>query len=123
MKTKLPTKLGPYWWREPDSTDPKDWQPVIVVRRYDDSLVVVSVGNDRPVPLENCEGQWSPCHKPDEGVEAWAVYAPDGTRIELADTGLEAKQECGSPYPAAWEKLAEFGFTCQKVRVFKEVEG
>lgn len=129
MKTKLPTKEGNYWWRESDSTDTEDWQPVIVVRRDDDSWVVVSVGSDSPVSLEDCDGQWSPCPKPDEGYEAWEVRDDAGDLAGLGRYSWDAKLDCirSSCDPAdareAWNEREDSGYTCKKVRVFKEVEG
>jgi hypothetical protein len=125
---QLPTKPGPYCWRESDG---HEWELV--------TLCGYCVGIGRlwcPTKRafhDDMQGQWLPVPTAeelvelqakakayDEGQEAWAVKCPAG---QFAYTGTqdECSRKCVD-LNAADMFLDGQEYTCRKVRVCKEVE-
>ena len=120
MKTNLPTTPGPYWWR---ANDECDWDPVYVredstVPGYEYTVLFPETGVE--IDLPDLRGQWAKAHKPDEGIDAWAVFAPNGNPMIIAMTEQEVINETGSPQPKAWEALQCHGFTCEPVTICRK---
>lgn len=66
--TDLPTKPGPYYWREEEADE---WEPVIVIHHNDPFMepTVKFVVNDFENDLKAMEGQWLRIPTADELVE------------------------------------------------------
>ena len=117
MSTELPTKPGPYYWRESDGDE---WE-IAQVNRFMD---VYFIGCDMPYGLKETGGQWLPIPTAeelvelkatkkmvDEGQEAWAIYDTDG--LFVVTDSVEPNTSFGI-------ELKD-GYTCRKVRVCMEV--
>jgi len=127
MKTELPTKPGPYYWREKDGDE---WEIAQINRCMD----VYFVACDMHYKLRETGGEWLPiptadelvelqaCKKMvDEGQEAWGVFAPAGQCIEI-NTIANCEQQV--TYLNETDMFLDGQeYTCRKVRVCKEVEG
>ena len=76
MKTELPTKPGPYYWREKDGDE---WQLVCIeIHIYNRNPDVVHLscysGKEmRMLPIKDMGGQWLPIPTADELVELQAA--------------------------------------------------
>ena len=124
---QLPTKVGPYYWRESDGDD---WQLVCIeIHIYNRNPDVVHLslysGEEmRMVPVKDMGGQWLPIPTADELVELQAkakmVDEGDATygiyngkdEFMWSDSSLSLREKADLP----------IGYTCSKVRVCKEVE-
>jgi hypothetical protein len=124
---QLPTKVGPYYWRESDGGE---FQLVTVeLHIYSRNPDVVHLscysGKEmRMLPIKDLQGQWLPVPTAEELVELQAkakmVDEGDATygiyngkdEFMWSDSFLNLREKAGIP----------IGYTCRKVRVCKEVE-
>ena len=142
---QLPTKVGPYYWRESDGDD---WQLVCIeIHIYNRNPDVVHLslysGEEmRMVPVKDMGGQWLPIPPAeelvelqsqakayDEGREQWQIWDPCHSKLEMvgrteneAITAFRKSIPSNNP-PEPWSQFLAAGYTCRKVRVCKEVEG
>jgi len=86
----LPTKPGPYYWREKDGDG---WEPVIVIHHNDPFMepTVKFVLNDFENDLKAMEGQWLPIPNAEELMELQAC------KIELQNIVKANAKEWGMP--------------------------
>ena len=122
MKTNLPTTPGPWWFREEDGDE---WELVLVVF-YNDPFIEPTakyVCSEFENDLKAMEGQWAKAHKPDEGVEAWAVFSPSGRFWVGSQSELDAiacAERTSGPDHIMWTELAKRGFTCEPVTIYRK---
>jgi len=135
MKTDLPTKPGPYYWRESDG-DELRWADVFGCS----ANYFASIGL-RTRRTQDLGGQWlripdaaelvelqRKAEAYDEGKEAWAVYK-EGNRVsEIKGTKEAALKywlnifDSYSYYKDSWGTAKQQGYTCRKVRIVEEIE-
>lgn len=133
MKTKLPTKPGPYWWRAKEGDK---WRLIdVYMHSACKMLFGCFMGDYMGRSLADLVGQWSPCPNPDEVKIFYEIQITKlqyGSKVLLrANSKPQAIQDiirhvygsCKGEWMKDWERLQAKGYTCQKVRVFKEVEG
>lgn len=107
MKTNLPTTPGPWWFREEDGDE---WELVLVVF-YNDPFIEPTakyVCSEFENDLKAMDGQWAKAHKPDEGVEAWAVFKKDNEEFLWSEPCLPARI------------FTESAFICEPVTIFRK---
>jgi len=118
---QLPTKPGPYYWREKDGDK---WKLGNVFEHYDKRFhfETFNIGGK---PVVDLQGQWLPIPTAEELVELQAkakAYDEGETQSAVyngkdefmwSDSFLNMREKSGLP----------IGHTCRKVRVCKEVEG
>jgi len=120
---QLPTKPGPYYWRESDGGE---WEIAQINRCMD----VYFVGCDMHYGLKKTGGQWIPIPPAeellelrakakayDEGRDVWSVVTTDGISV-----GIGVQRQCiklATEYNES--PVFQNGYTCRKVRVCKEV--
>jgi hypothetical protein len=140
MSTELPTKPGPYYWREKDGDE---WALGNVFESYDcrEQCLYFETFNISGKPLNDMQGQWLPIPTPDElvelqakakaydeGREQWQIWDPCHSKLEMigqteseAITAFRHSIVSNNP-PEPWSQYLAAGYTCSKVRVCKEVE-
>ena len=120
MSNELPTKAGPYYWREKDGDK---WKLGNVFEHYDKRFYFETF-NIGGKPVVDLQGQWLPIPPAEELVELQAkakmVDEGDATygiyngkdEFMWSDSSLSLREKADLP----------IGYTCSKVRVCKEVE-
>lgn len=114
MKTNLPTTPGPYWYQEEGA---KTWGLFSVDdHNGEGKLSVIGFGDDVAYRLERFpSGQWAKAHKPDEGIEAWAVFDSDGSFFHAGDSHDHAEQYANDMIEATEKK-----HTCEPVTIYRK---
>lgn len=130
ITNKPPTEPGDYHWREKEGDA---WQILNVENHvYNNHPLVCELsyynGEEMDMrPVKGLEGQWSRIPKPDEGAEATVISNKEGVPVGIGGTTKEACQNFlqGSDCPESNVQtlIVRAGYTCKKVRIFKEVEG
>jgi hypothetical protein len=141
---QLPTKPGPYYWRESDGDE---FQLVTVeLHIYNRNPDVVHLscysGKEmRMLPIKDLQGQWLPIPTAEElvklqakakaydkGREQWQIWDPCHSKLEMvgrteneAITAFRKSIPSSNP-PEPWSQYLAAGYTCRKVRVCKEVD-
>ena len=129
IKTELPTKAGPYYWRESDGDE---WTRVFEVRLSESMGLCVNAGFYYET-VQQRGGQWIPIPTAeelvklqekakayDDGTEAWGVYNPAG---QFVLTGDKSNCEQQVDYMNDTDIFTVHQkYTCRKVRVCKEAE-
>ena len=111
----LPTKVGPYYWRESDGDEWEMWHVL------DEGSELTAHQGFNVAFLPDLGGQWLPIPTADELVElqAKAKMVDDGQEAwGLFDTEGKFAVTCPNE-----QKHLTNGWTCRKVRVCKEVVG
>jgi len=134
MSTELPTKPGPYYWREKDGDE---WALGNVFESYDcrEQCLYFETFNISGKPLNDMQGQWLPIPTPDELVELQAkakayvegetaacIFCPDGKFVLARINAILAWDDLEVIKMDIKRDLRKQGYTCHKVRVCKEVE-
>ena len=140
MSTKLPTKPGPYYWREKDG-DEWEIHTVFIDDELNNTLMASCPIDDTWYATENWGGQWLPIPTAEElvelqakakaydkGSEQWQIWDPCHSKLEMigrteseAITAFRHSIVSNNP-PEPWSQYLAAGYTCSKVRVCKEVE-
>jgi hypothetical protein len=135
----LPTKPGPYYWRESDGSE---WEICIVETNDDGELCALLDDEVFWVPVkEKANLQWLPIPTAeelvelqsakkmvDESREQWQIWNPCHSKLEMVgrteDEAITAfrKSIPSSNPPEPWSQFLAAGYTCRKVRVCMEVE-
>jgi len=132
MKTELPTKPGPYYWREKDG-DEWEIHTVFVDYELNNTLMAFCQMDETWYAVENWGGQWLPiptaeelvelqdCKKMvDEGQEAWGVYCPSG---QLVLTGDKSDCEQQVDYMNDTDIFATHQkYTCEPVTIARKAK-
>ena len=136
MKTELPTKPGPYYWREKDG-DEWEIHTVFIDDELNNTLMASCPIDDTWYATENWGGQWLPIPTPDELVELQAkakakaydegetaacIFCPDGKFVLARINAILAWDDLEVIKMDIKRDLRKQGYTCIKVRVCKEVE-
>jgi hypothetical protein len=144
MSNELPTKPGPYYWRESDGDE---WQLVrvelhIYNRNHDVVHLSCYSGKEmRMLPIQDMGGQWlriptaeelvelrAKAKAYDDGKVVWEVLDPYHSILQIVgrteDDAIMSfrKSIPSSNPPEPWSQYLAAGYTCRKVRVYKEVE-
>jgi len=134
---QLPTKPGPYYWRE---SDRHKWDRVFEVQLSHSMGLCVSAGFYYE-SVQQRGGQWLPiptaeelvklqakAKSYDKGREQWQIWDPCHSKLEMVgrtqDEAIIAfrKSITYSNPPEPWCQYLAAGYTCRKVRVCKEVD-
>lgn len=83
----LPTKPGPYWWREKEGNG---WDVTIHLISSGGNLVM----SHNHMPPERMGGQWRRIPEPDEGQEALGVFNHEGIFVMASFSDAKAMNEC-----------------------------
>jgi hypothetical protein len=134
MSTKLPTKPGPYYWREKDG-DEWEIHTVFIDDELNNTLMASCPIDDTWYATENWGGQWLPIPTAEELVELQAkakayvegetaacIFCPDGKFVLARINAILAWDDLEVIKMDIKRDLRNQGYTCHKVRVFKEVE-
>ena len=106
----LPTQPGNYYWREKDGDA---WEQV----KIDSHMNAHFIGGDMCYSVEECGGQWAKAHKPDGGVEVWAVFKGD-SRLLSTITYLEHEARYNTD---DFNKDAvKCKYTCEPVTIYRK---
>lgn len=119
----IPKSSGAYWWR---ANDECDWDPVYIredstVPGYEFTVLFPETGVE--IDLPDMRGQWAKAHSPDDGVEAWAVFAPSGRLWVGSQSELDAiacAERTSGPNHIMWTELAKRGFTRELVTIYRK---
>ena len=140
----LPTKPGPYYWREKDEDE---FQLVCIeIHIYNRNPDVVHLslysGEEmRMVPVKDMGGQWLPiptaeelvelqakAEAYDKGSEQWQIWDPCHSKIEMVGrTENEAitlfrKSIPSSNPPEPWSQYLAAGYTCEPVMIIRKAK-
>ena len=116
---QLPTKPGPYYWREKDG-DEWEIHTVFIDDELNNTLMASCPIDDTWYATENWGGQWLPIPTAEELVELQAkAKAYDEGQHEWGMFDSEGKFAVTCPNE---QKYLANGWTCRKVRVCKEVD-
>lgn len=123
MKTdinQLPTKPGPYWFREKDGDE---WAKIFEIRQWKGGMYACQIWPTNEVLEEGLMhhfvGQWSPIPMPDEGFEAWMLFHEISPIPDIYITEAEAL----STMVAYNQHDPQKGYSVQPVAIYKrEVE-
>jgi len=135
MSTELPTKPGPYYWREQEGDEWELWQVL------DNGSELTAHRGFNVAFLPDLGGQWLPIPPAEElvelqakakaydkGSEQWQIWDPCHSKLEMvgrtddeAITAFRKSIPSNNP-PEPWSQYLAAGYTCRKVRVCKEVE-
>lgn len=110
MNNNLPTTPGSYWWREKDGDE---WEQIREVYPHADLELAVIDEGDECTP-QQIGGQWAKAHKPDEGIEAWAVFNNRTGSFAVCWEDQEAAQDMTVDFN---NMATKDRYTCRKVRV------
>lgn len=91
---KLPTKPGPYWWREKDGDE---WELGWVSCPWGRDLVweTIKLATQQDYQIvSDMGGQWKRIHNPDEGQESTGVVDPSGIVVMAAKSEEKCICEC-----------------------------
>lgn len=134
---QLPTKPGPYYWREKDGDE---WELGNVFINYDKRFYFEAC-NIVGKSVIDMKGQWLPIPPAEElvelrakakaydkGSEQWQIWDPCHSKLEMigrteseAITAFRHSIVSNNP-PEPWSQYLAAGYTCRKVRVCREVE-
>ena len=132
---QLPTKPGPYYWREKDGDEWELWHVL------DNGSELTAHRGFNVAFLPDLGGQWLPIPTAEEllelqakakaydrGSEQWQIWDPCHSKLEMigrteseAITAFRHSIVSNNP-PEPWSQYLAAGYTCSKVRVCKEVE-
>ena len=121
----LPTKPGPYYWRESDGGE---WEIAQINRCMD----VYFVGCDMHYGLKKTGGEWLPIPTAeelvelqsakkmvDEGVEAWAVFTQTTHRMVVS---WQAKGESQEMCDDMNRMSFKHRYTCEPVTIIRKAK-
>ena len=115
MKTELPTKTGPYYWREKDGDEWELWHVL------DNGSELTAHRGFNVAFLPDLGGQWLPIPTAEELVELQAkAKAYDEGEYLLSCIGADLNISLVNISESNY--MQQKGYTCRKVRVCKEVE-
>jgi hypothetical protein len=129
MSTELPTKPGPYYWRESEGDEWEMWHVL------DNGSELTAHRGFNVAFLPDLGGQWLPIPTADELVElpakakaydegetAACIFCPDGKFVLARINAMLAWDDLEVIKMDIKRDLRKQGYTCHKVRVCKEVE-
>ena len=131
---QLPTKPGPYYWREKDG-DEWEIHTVFIDDELNHTLMALCPIDDTWYATENWGGQWLPIPPAeelvelpakakayDEGETAACIFCPDGKFVLARINAMLAWDDLEVIKMDIKRDLRKQGYTCRKVRVCREVE-
>ena len=141
---QLPTKPGPYYWREKDGDKWSIKEVYVNYKTKNLEAAHISSLDGRGLSMQSPEyigGQWLPIPPAEElvelqakakaydkGSEQWQIWDPCHSKLEMigrteseAITAFRHSIVSNNP-PEPWSQYLAAGYTCHKVRVCKEVE-
>ena len=120
-ENKLPTKPGPYYWREKDG-DEWEIHTVFIDDELNNTLMALCPIDDTWYATENWGGQWLPIPTPDELVELQAKAKAKAYDEGTQQIAVYSEVIWSDNYLNMLEKAdLTFGSPKVRVRVCKEV--
>lgn len=128
MSQELPTKLGPYYWRESDG-DEWEIHTVFIDDELNNTLMALCPIDDTWYATENRGGQWLPiptadelvelkakAKMVDEGIDAWAVFTRTTHEMIVSwqDKG-ESQEMCDNMNRMS----SKHRYTCEPVTIIR----
>ena len=143
---QLPTKVGPYYWRESEGDEFQLVRVELHLYNRNPDVVHLSCysGKEmRMLPIKDMQGQWFQIPTAeelvelraikkmvDEGVEAWGVFDKNKNIQCIGYSSLQAKEMfMGTPVTLAlkevehlWVAEEENGYTCEPVTIIRKAK-